>query len=176
MSDTNLHYIPTLTPALPCLPTLLQPTQQSAVPSWCPLDLSAFDLCPDWYSVHPRISEICSEKNEAFNHTCIFKGSTVEPLYNEGLGTMKITLLYQFSCYIRVKKHRNIKNWDQQNDLVIRGFCYIRPLYNKVSLYTTHLQNIAGGLEKKLGNCNVKWQFDIASIMQRLIDTFIVFF
>ena len=28
---------------------------------------------------------------------------TVEPLYNEVLGSMKITLLYQVSCYIRVK-------------------------------------------------------------------------
>ena len=60
---------------------------------------------------------------------------TVEPLYNEVLGTMKITLLYQVSHYIRVKKQRNIKSWDQQNYLVIRGFCYIRPLYNEVPLY-----------------------------------------
>ena len=29
---------------------------------------------------------------------------------------MKITLLYQVSCYIRVEKQRNIKSWDQQND------------------------------------------------------------
>ena len=63
-------------------------------------------------------------------HTC-----TVEPRYNEVLGTMKITLLYQVSHYIRVKKQRNIKSWDQQNYLVIRGFCYIRPLYNEVPLY-----------------------------------------
>ena len=48
---------------------------------------------------------------------------------------MKITLLYQVSHYIRVKTQRNIKSWDQQNDLVIRGFCYIRPLYNEVPLY-----------------------------------------
>ena len=60
--------------------------------------------------------------------------STVEPHYNEVLGTMKITLLYQVSP-IRVKKQRNIKSWDQQNYLVIRGFCYIRPLYNEVPLY-----------------------------------------
>ena len=60
---------------------------------------------------------------------------TVKPRYNEALGTMKITLLYQVSCYIRVNKQRNIKSWDQQNDLVIRGFCYIRPLYNEVPLY-----------------------------------------
>ena len=64
-----------------------------------------------------------------------FKDSTVEPRCNEVLGTMKITLLYQVSHYIRVKKHRHIKSWDQQNDLVITGFCYIRPLYNKVPLY-----------------------------------------
>ena len=61
------------------------------------------------------------------------KCSTVEPRYNEVLGTMKITLLYEVSHYIRVKK-RNIKSWDQQNYLVIRGFCYIRPLYNEVPL------------------------------------------
>ena len=62
------------------------------------------------------------------------KMTTVEPLYYEVLGTMKITLLYQVSHYIRVKKQRNIKSWDQQNYL-IRGFCYIRPRYNKVPLY-----------------------------------------
>ena len=60
---------------------------------------------------------------------------TVEPHYNEVLGTMKITLLYQVSHYITVKKQRNIKSWDQQNYLVITGFCYIRPLYNEVPLY-----------------------------------------
>ena len=59
----------------------------------------------------------------------------MEPHYNEVLGTMKITLLYQVSHYIRVKRQRNIKSWDQQIDLVIRGFCYIRPLYNEVPLY-----------------------------------------
>ena len=61
--------------------------------------------------------------------------NTVEPRYNEDLGTMKITLLYQVSHYIRVKKKGNIKSWDQQNYLVRRGFCYIRPLYNEVPLY-----------------------------------------
>ena len=49
--------------------------------------------------------------------------------------SMEITLLYQVSHYIRAKKQRNIKSWDQQNYLVIRGFCYIRPLYNEVPLY-----------------------------------------
>ena len=66
----------------------------------------------------------------SFNCTC-----TVEPHYNEVLGTMKITLLYQVSHYIRVKQKQNIKSWDQKNYLVIRGFCYIRPLYNEVPLY-----------------------------------------
>ena len=60
--------------------------------------------------------------------------NTVEPRYNEVLGTMEITLLYQVSHYIRVKKQRNTKSWDQQNYLVVRGFCYIRPLYNEVPL------------------------------------------
>ena len=63
------------------------------------------------------------------NHT------TVEPHYKEVLGTMRITLLYQVSHYIRVNKQRNIKGWDQQNYLVITGLCYIRPLYNEVPLY-----------------------------------------
>ena len=68
-------------------------------------------------------------------NTCNHVKGTVEPRYNEVLGTMKITLLYQVSHYIRVKKQRNIKSWDQENYLVIRGFCYIRPLYNEVPLY-----------------------------------------
>ena len=37
---------------------------------------------------------------------------TVEPRYNEVLGTMKITLFYHVSHYIRVKKQRYIKSWD----------------------------------------------------------------
>ena len=36
--------------------------------------------------------------------------NTVEPHYNEVLGTVKITLLYQVSHYIRVQKQRNIKS------------------------------------------------------------------
>ena len=68
--------------------------------------------------------------------------NTVEPHYNEDLGTMKITLLYQVSHYIKVQKQRNIKSWDQQNYLVIRGFCYIRPLYNEVPLYIVTNDNI----------------------------------
>ena len=83
-------------------------------------------------------SYIFMEVLKLYTRTCfrIFI-NTVEPRYNEVLGTMKITLLYQVSHYIRVKKQRNIKSWDQQNYLVIRGFCYIRPLYNEVPLYTT---------------------------------------
>ena len=70
------------------------------------------------------------------------RSSTVEPLYNEVLGTMKITLLYQVSHYIRVKK--NIKSWDQQNYLVIRGFCSIRPRYNEVPLYCSFMNLMDG--------------------------------
>ena len=70
-----------------------------------------------------------------------WKFGTVEPLYNEVLGTMKITLLYQVSHYIRVKKQRYIKSWDQQIYLVIRGFCYIRPRYNEVPLYISARYN-----------------------------------
>ena len=62
---------------------------------------------------------------------------------------MKITLLYQVSHYIRVKKYIYIKSWDQQNYLVIRGFCYIRPRYNEVPLYymkTRHWKQVLVGL------------------------------
>ena len=86
---------------------------------------------------------------------CIFF-NTVETRYNEILGTKKSCLLYQIQwnlvitrtlgpwklpCYIRFllisgwKNKRNTKSWDQQNYLVITGFCYIRPLYNEVPLY-----------------------------------------
>ena len=47
---------------------------------------------------------------------------TVEPRYNDVLGTMKMYLLYQVSHYIRVKKQGNIKSWDQQNYFDIGGF------------------------------------------------------
>ena len=75
---------------------------------------------------------------------------TVEPrYYNEVLGTMKITLLYQVSHYIRVKKQRNIKSCDQQNylvkkeeegfvisDLFITRFhCTEFPLYTRAGVY-----------------------------------------
>ena len=66
----------------------------------------------------------------------------MEPLYNEVLGTIKITLLYQVSHYMRVKKQRNIKSWHQQNYLVIRGFCYIRPRYNEVPLYRASTKQV----------------------------------
>ena len=53
----------------------------------------------------------------------------MEPRYNEVLGTMKITLLYLVSHYIRVKKQRNIKSWDQQNYLVIKEGFVISDLF-----------------------------------------------
>ena len=52
---------------------------------------------------------------------------TVEPHYNEDLGTTKITLLYQGFK----KNQRNIMSWDQQNYLEIRWFCYIQALFNE---------------------------------------------
>ena len=75
---------------------------------------------------------------DVHDHTISFfhNSCTVEPRYNKVLVTMKITLLYQVSHYIRVKNQRKTKSWDQPNYLVIRGFCYIRPLYNQVPLYT----------------------------------------
>ena len=73
------------------------------------------------------------------------KYCTVEPRYNKFLGTMKfmnITLIYPV-FHIRVKKQRNIKSWEQQNYLVIRGFCYTQPLNNEVSLYKNVRHSLA---------------------------------
>ena len=65
----------------------------------------------------------------------------MEPRYNEVLGTMKITLLYQVSHYIRVKKQRNIKSWDPQNYLVIRGF-----VISDLFITRFHCTNIAANV------------------------------
>ena len=89
---------------------------------------------PQQQTLHVSVQRISTHLRQVTRYR-INSFGTVEPLYNEVLGTMKITLLYQVSHYIRVKKQRNIKSWDQQNYLVIRGFCYIRPRYNKVPLY-----------------------------------------
>ena len=43
-----------------------------------------------------------------------------------------------FSLYQGTKTKKYIKSWDQQNYLVIRGFCYISDLFNnEVPLYST---------------------------------------
>ena len=61
--------------------------------------------------------------------------TTVDPRCDEVLGTMKIALLYRDSHCVRLKGQRDIRSWSQQGDLVVRGFCYIRPLYSEVPLY-----------------------------------------
>ena len=66
------------------------------------------------------------------------KLDTVEPC-NKVLGIMKVTFLYQVLVIIRGKKQANIKSWDQQNHLVIRGFCYIGALYNVPLNFPIHI-------------------------------------
>ena len=57
----------------------------------------------------------------------------MEPLYNEDLATMKIALLYQGK---NLEKQSNIKSWDQQKYLVIRGFCYaVEPCLKEVGYH-----------------------------------------
>ena len=68
--------------------------------------------------------------------------TTVEPRYYEVLGTMKITLLYQVSHYIRVKKTKKYKELGPAKlPCYKRVLLYIRPLYNEVPLYK-HLLDI----------------------------------
>ena len=59
----------------------------------------------------------------------IYKMNSVEPRYNEVLGTMKITLLYQVSHYIRVK---NTKKYKELGPAKL-------PCYNRILLYPTSL-------------------------------------
>ena len=69
---------------------------------------------------------------EQDTHTRMYdpgKGNTVEPRYNEVLGTMKITLLYQVSHYIRVKKTKKYKELGPAK----------LPCYKRVLLYPTSL-------------------------------------
>ena len=47
---------------------------------------------------------------------------TVEPLYNEGPWDHENHLVISSFSLYHGKKQRNIKSWDQQNDLVKRGF------------------------------------------------------
>ena len=56
------------------------------------------------------------------------KMNTVEPRYNEVLGTMKRTLLYQVSHYIRVKNTNKYKEVGPE-----------LPCYKRVLLYPTSL-------------------------------------
>ena len=67
---------------------------------------------------------------------------TVEPRYNEDLGTMKITssVKYQVSHYIWVKKQGNTKSWDQQKlPFYITGFCYVSLYCKKTSRHLSQL-------------------------------------
>ena len=58
-----------------------------------------------------------------------FYTCTVEPLYNEVLGTMKITLLYQVSHYIRENKTKKYKELGPAK----------LPRYKRILLYLTSL-------------------------------------
>ena len=77
------------------------------------------------------------------NQLPLCAGSTVEPLYNKVLGPSKLP------CYITLlilsgkKKEEEkymYKELGPANYLFIRGFSYIRPLYNKVPLYYTRFR------------------------------------
>ena len=89
---------------------------------------------------------------------------TVEPHYNEDLGTMKITLLYQVSHYIslRVKKQRNIKRWDQKITLLWEGFV-ISDLF--ITKFHCHHSYILKTLTLwRLDLKNKKFNFDICVV------------
>ena len=84
-----------------------------------------------WKAIHNLFcdSEICLKLLINLNECTLVNPYTVEPCYNMDLGTMKFT--FRFLIILELKE-----SWDQQNNLVIRGFCEIQPLYNEVLLYS----------------------------------------
>ena len=62
---------------------------------------------------------------------------TVEPRYNNGPWDHENLLLlirFQFIGFIRVKKQRNIKSWDQQNIPCYKRFVCVSWCYSQDSL------------------------------------------
>ena len=100
---------------------------------WCaitPFWLSTDDIFDMYYGVNCPFKLYFTYANgQVVIKTTSTLAITVEPRYNEVVGTIKITLLYQVSHYIRVKQQRNIKSWDQAK----------LPSYNRVLLYPTSL-------------------------------------
>ena len=70
----------------------------------------------------------CLKNNKKHTQFWLWDLNTVEPHYNEDLGTMKITLLYQVSGYIRVTKQK-------YKELEVAKL----PCYKRVLLYLTSL-------------------------------------
>ena len=93
-------------------------------------------LCRHFMSVElPAPQSTVSSSTDAVSTPHFLKASTswtsvvtVEPLYNKALGTMKITLLYQVSHYIRVKK----KKYKELGPAKL-------PRYKRILLYPTSL-------------------------------------
>ena len=101
-------------------PTLCYDFKMRDFPIW---QLTVYYLIFGWgYKTTQQMTTIWSEHKILLKHSIVQTlRRTVEPRYNEDLGTMKITL-YQVSCYIRVKIKRNIKGWGRKNYFVIGGF------------------------------------------------------
>ena len=68
--------------------------------------------------VKKRREDGTEERLFEFNLIKVTLPYTVEPHYNKDLGTVKITLLYQVSCYIIVKK-KKLKSWDSKIALTL---------------------------------------------------------
>ena len=77
------------------------------------------------FLVHDNFQKTFSNNTVSqVTHTAVLHCSyTVEPRYNKDIGTMKITLFRQVLISVK-NKQIYVESWDQQNYLVIRGFCY----------------------------------------------------
>ena len=72
---------------------------------------------------------------------------------------------------MRVKKQWNIKSWDQKNYLVIRGFCYIWPLYNEVPLYMYLIIQWCNKLDVNASETILAWHADASNTKDSSIDS-----
>ena len=108
----------------------------------------------------------------------------MEPFYNEDLGTMKATPLYQVSHYIRVNKHNDIKHWNQRNYLVISGILLYRgkttkenkelgpaklPVISSILLYRSKKQKKRAGTSKI--TCYIRYLVILRGKKQRNINS-----
>ena len=91
------------------------------------------------------LDKVCWTINERLLQSTALVIQTVEPHYKEDLGTMKITWLYQVSCYIRVKKKINKELGPAKLPCYKRVLLYLTSLTLKGPGFFVYLKSGVGG-------------------------------